>query len=183
MDLIASHGQTVFHAPKCWHGLPAQPNATFQIGDGDHIAALTGFITVSDFRQKHVALGGEGAPLVLYGDYFLYSKPEENRVLLNIGGISNFTFLPASSDPKTVLATDCGPGNTLIDWAARTYFNVPMDTDGLLAEAGNGAGSIAAKAVDPSISSTSNTQINRAGNVQRHLGDSRNTRRTTQRHA
>ena len=65
VDLLASHGQTVFHAPRVLHGLPDYPNATLQIGDGDHLARSTGIITVSDFRQKHLAAGGEGAPLAL----------------------------------------------------------------------------------------------------------------------
>ncbi len=63
VDVIASHGQTVFHAPKNLHQLEGYPNATLQIGDGDHIAVKTGIITISDFCQKHVAAGGEGAPL------------------------------------------------------------------------------------------------------------------------
>jgi anhydro-N-acetylmuramic acid kinase len=99
-----------------------QPNSTLQIGDGDHIALKTGIITLSDFRQKHVAAGGEGAPLAMYGDYFLFSKKGENRILLNIGGIGNFTFLPANQDPNLILVTDTGPGNTLIDACVRTYF-------------------------------------------------------------
>jgi anhydro-N-acetylmuramic acid kinase len=93
-----------------------------QIGDGDHIALKTGIITLSDFRQKHVAAGGEGAPLAMYGDYFLFSKKGENRILLNIGGIGNFTFLPANQDPNLILVTDTGPGNTLIDACVRSYF-------------------------------------------------------------
>ena len=119
VDLIASHGQTVMHRPMR-HG--NQPNSTLQIGDGDHIALKTGIITLSDFRQKHVAAGGEGAPLAMYGDYFLFSKKGENRILLNIGGIGNFTFLPANQDPNLILVTDTGPGNTLIDACVRTYF-------------------------------------------------------------
>jgi anhydro-N-acetylmuramic acid kinase len=119
IDLIASHGQTVMHRPMR-HG--NQPNSTLQIGDGDHIALKTGIITLSDFRQKHVAAGGEGAPLAMYGDYFLFSKKGENRILLNIGGIGNFTFLPANQDPNLILVTDTGPGNTLIDACVRTYF-------------------------------------------------------------
>jgi anhydro-N-acetylmuramic acid kinase len=119
VDLIASHGQTVMHRPMR-HG--KQPNSTLQIGDGDHIALKTGIITLSDFRQKHVAAGGEGAPLAMYGDYFLFSKKGENRILLNIGGIGNFTFLPANQDPNLILVTDTGPGNTLIDACVRTHF-------------------------------------------------------------
>jgi len=119
VDLIASHGQTVMHRPMR-HG--NQPNSTLQIGDGDHIALKTGIITLSDFRQKHVAAGGEGAPLAMYGDYFLFSKKGENRILLNIGGIGNFTFLPANQDPNLILVTDTGPGNTLLDACVRSYF-------------------------------------------------------------
>jgi anhydro-N-acetylmuramic acid kinase len=136
VDLIASHGQTVFHAPRVVHGLPDYPNATLQIGDGDHIARRTGIITLSDFRQKHLAAGGEGAPLALYGDYFLFSKPGRDRFLLNIGGIANFTYLPASANPALAFATDTGPGNTLLDAFARELFGVGFDENALLASAG-----------------------------------------------
>ena len=62
VDIIASHGQTIYHAPKTLHGLTTFGNATLQIGDGDHIAVTTGITTISDFRQKNIAAGGEGAP-------------------------------------------------------------------------------------------------------------------------
>jgi anhydro-N-acetylmuramic acid kinase len=136
IDLIASHGQTVFHAPRVLHGMSNYPNATLQIGDGDHIARRTGIITISDFRQKHVAAGGEGAPLALYGDYFLFANAAENRILLNIGGIANFTWLPANDDTDAVFATDTGPGNTLMDTYAQRHFGVPFDKDAQLALAG-----------------------------------------------
>jgi anhydro-N-acetylmuramic acid kinase len=97
VDLIASHGQTIYHAPFREHQIKPYSNATLQIGDGDHIAMKTGIITISDFRQKHIAAGGEGAPLSLYGDYLIYSNPTENRLMLNIGGISNFSYLPATA--------------------------------------------------------------------------------------
>ncbi|MEO6039912.1 MAG: anhydro-N-acetylmuramic acid kinase [Saprospiraceae bacterium] len=136
VDLIASHGQTVFHAPRIFHGLAGYPNATLQIGDGDHLAVRTGILTISDFRQKHLAAGGEGAPLALYGDYFLFSQAGEDRFLLNLGGIANFTFLPGDSDPAKAFATDTGPGNTLLDAFARALFDVAYDADALLASAG-----------------------------------------------
>ena len=136
VDLLASHGQTVFHAPRVFHGLPDYPNATLQIGDGDHLAVRTGIITLSDFRQKHIAAGGEGAPLALYGDYFLFSKKGEDRYLLNIGGIANFTYLPANQDPTKAFATDTGPGNTLLDAFSRALFGVPFDEGALLASNG-----------------------------------------------
>ena len=122
IDLIASHGQTVLHAPKFLHQQEKFPNATLQIGDGDHIAVKTGIITLSDFRQKHIAAGGEGAPLAVYGDYFLFGKKGENRIMLNMGGIANFTFLPASLNPEETFVTDTGTGNTLIDLFTKQYY-------------------------------------------------------------
>ncbi len=114
VDIIASHGQTIFHAPKHLHGSSRYGNATLQIGDADHLAVKTGIITMSDFRQKHIAAGGEGAPLALYGDYLIFTSPVENRIMLNIGGIANFTFLPAGFAPGC-FSTDAGPGNTVMD--------------------------------------------------------------------
>lgn len=136
VDIVASHGQTVFHAPKILHHLEKYPNATLQIGDGDHIAVTTGIITLSDFRQKHCAAGGEGAPLAVYGDYFVFSKQGENRIMLNIGGIANFTYLPGSLNAQEVFVTDTGPGNTLIDAFMRKFFNLPFDKDGQVAKSG-----------------------------------------------
>jgi len=137
VDLIASHGQTIFHAPQSLHQLTGFPNATLQIGDGDHIAELTGIITLSDFRQKHVAAGGEGAPLAVYGDYLLFSVTTENRILLNIGGISNFTFLPAGRDPNEVFSTDIGPGNTMMDqFVQANYPGKYYDKDAEIARSG-----------------------------------------------
>jgi anhydro-N-acetylmuramic acid kinase len=138
VDAIASHGQTVMHAPKALHGQLKFPNATLQIGDGDHIAVTTGILTISDFRQKHVAAGGEGAPLAVYGDYFIFGKRSEHRILLNMGGIANFTFLPATMRAEDVFVTDTGPGNTLLD--AFTRLNFPeraFDKDAAIARAGS----------------------------------------------
>ncbi|UFH55575.1 anhydro-N-acetylmuramic acid kinase [Spirosoma sp. KNUC1025] len=136
IDIVASHGQTVYHAPKIQHKRDKFPNATLQIGDGDHVAAITGIITLSDFRQKHVAHGGEGAPLAVYGDYFMFSKKGENRLLLNMGGIANFTYLPADGDASNVFTTDTGPGNTLLDAYARKLLNKAYDENGMLASLG-----------------------------------------------
>ncbi len=136
VDAISSHGQTVYHAPKHFHQQVNYPNATLQIGDGDHIAVKTGILTLSDFRQKSVAAGGEGAPLALYGDYFLLSSRDENRILLNLGGIANFTFLPKNDDTSQIISTDVGPANTLIDSAMKTGFQQNFDRDGLTAQSG-----------------------------------------------
>ena len=137
VDLIASHGQTVLHAPKFLHQQEKFPNATLQIGDGDHIAVKTGIITLSDFRQKHVAAGGEGAPLAVYGDYLLFSKKGENRIMLNMGGIANFTYLPASLNAEDVFVTDTGTANTLIDIYTKHYFpEKSYDKDAEIAQKG-----------------------------------------------
>ena len=122
VDLIASHGQTIYHAPKFLHPEDMFGNATLQIGDGDHIAVATGIITISDFRQKHIAAGGEGAPLAVYGDYLVFSSNEENRIMLNIGGIANFTYLPSSRNASEVFSTDVGTGNTLMDAYIQQHF-------------------------------------------------------------
>lgn len=137
VDLIASHGQTIFHAPRILHQDNQYPNATLQIGDGDHIAVKTGIITIADFRQKHLAAGGEGAPLAVYGDYLIFSKQGENRVMLNIGGIANFTYLPADGNAERVFSTDVGPGNTIIDQYVQAHFpGLYYDKDAALASQG-----------------------------------------------
>ncbi|OJJ22599.1 anhydro-N-acetylmuramic acid kinase [marine bacterium AO1-C] len=122
IDLLASHGQTVYHAPQSLHNLLTLPNATLQLGDGDHLAVKTGILTISDFRQKHVAIGQEGAPLAPYADFMLFGNQQVPRILLNIGGMANFTYLPSHQGASHVFATDTGPGNVLIDWAIKEYF-------------------------------------------------------------
>jgi len=137
VDIIASHGQTVYHAPKSLHGQKKFSNATLQIGDGDHLAVATGIITLSDFRQKHIAAGGEGAPLAVYGDYLVFGKKGEDRILLNIGGIANFTYLPGSMDSSAIFSTDTGPGNTMMDALMQQHFaGSHFDKDAAVARKG-----------------------------------------------
>jgi anhydro-N-acetylmuramic acid kinase len=137
IDLIASHGQTVYHAPQILTKDLSLPNSSLQIGDADHIAVKTGIITLSDFRQKHIAAGGEGAPLAAYGDYLLFTDTTEHRILLNIGGISNFTFLPNSNSELQAFATDLGPGNTIMNQYVKQHFDLEMDLDARIASKGN----------------------------------------------
>lgn len=134
IDLIASHGQTIYHAPKHLHLKDKFGNGTLQIGDGDQIAFNTGIITISDFRQKHIAAGGEGAPLAAYGDYLLFKEKHENVVLLNIGGIANLTWLPVEGK---IFSTDIGPGNTMMDaWTQQNFSLFSYDENALIARAG-----------------------------------------------
>lgn len=137
VDLVASHGQTIYHAPLSLHGDKEAGNASLQIGDGDQLAVSTGIICLSDFRQKHIAGGGEGAPLAVYGDALLFGKEPHPMVLLNIGGISNFTYLPGDGNIRDLMVTDCGPGNTLMDAFVQKHFpGKYYDKDGKLAGQG-----------------------------------------------
>ncbi len=138
VDAVASPGQTVYHAPLAKHGNPDMPDSTLQIGDGDHIAVTTGILTISDFRQKHTSAGGQGAPMAIYEDYLLFHSKKENRFMLNIGGIANFTFLPADEGFEHIVCTDTGPGNTLIDNAIQMFYpGRPYDKNGQIAASGN----------------------------------------------
>ncbi len=137
IDLIASHGQTVYHAPKALHQQEKFGNATLQIGDSDHLAVATGIITISDFRQKHIAAGGEGAPLAVYGDYLIFSQLGEDRIMLNMGGIANFTYLPGSLDANKIFCTDTGPGNTIMDALMQQHYpGKYFDNDAVVARQG-----------------------------------------------
>lgn len=135
VDVIASHGQTLYHAPVIDHQQQGIGNTTMQIGDGDHIAKKTGILTISDFRQKHTAAGGEGAPMVAFIDELLFRDTSSNRMLINIGGIANLAYLPA--EDGDVISGDSGPGNTLINAAMQKYFDVPFDDGGKIAAEGN----------------------------------------------
>jgi anhydro-N-acetylmuramic acid kinase len=112
IDLIGSHGQTVFHRPPT-----DQLGYTQQLGRGALIAHLTGITTVSNFRVADIALGGQGAPLVPPVDIALLSHPTSDRAVQNIGGIGNVAFLPALNRPAAFSGFDTGPGNVLLDLA------------------------------------------------------------------
>jgi anhydro-N-acetylmuramic acid kinase len=119
IDLIGSHGQTVFHRG------PGEPEGslpcTLQIGEPSVIAERTGVTTVADFRPRDMAAGGQGAPLVPVADYVLFSVPDKSRCTLNLGGIANVTFLPMDCSLDGVTAFDTGPGNMVLDAIATIY--------------------------------------------------------------
>ncbi|MBL7189412.1 MAG: anhydro-N-acetylmuramic acid kinase [Phycisphaerae bacterium] len=119
IDLIGSHGQTIYHSPRQRrHGRKAI-RSTLQIGEPSVIAQRTGITTVADFRPRDIAAGGEGAPLVPYADHVLFSHDRLVRTVQNIGGIANVTFLPGGCKSDEILAFDTGPGNMVVDGMIR----------------------------------------------------------------
>ncbi len=136
VDLIGSHGQTIHHLPRAERMFGKDVSATLQIGDPSVLAKLTGIATVGDFRVGDIALGGQGAPLVPYFDYILFRSNGKSRSLLNIGGISNITYLPKGCGTQDVLAFDTGPGNMIVDRLMKKMFNKDFDEGGAIAIAG-----------------------------------------------
>jgi anhydro-N-acetylmuramic acid kinase len=128
VDFIASHGQTVAHTPPDEdEGGPAA--GTLQLGPPGMIAALTGVTTIGDFRGADMALGGQGAPLAPYADFLLRRSLDQNRIILNIGGIANLTYLPKNCEREAVVAFDTGPGNMVIDALYRGLYPGSGDYD------------------------------------------------------
>jgi anhydro-N-acetylmuramic acid kinase len=138
VDLIGSHGQTISHIPPRTEGSVYQLGATLQLGEAAVIAERTGINVISNFRARDIAAGGQGAPLVPFVDYLMFSSDAVSRVALNIGGISNVTWLPAGGKSNDTLAYDSGPGNMIIDAMVQymTQGNESYDRDGDIAASG-----------------------------------------------
>ena len=121
VDLIGSHGQTVYHQsePEAFCGRVVA--STLQIGEASILAERTGITSVSDFRPRDMAAGGKGAPLIPYVDYLLFRDANLGRILLNIGGIANVTCLPPGPNLEKITAFDTGPGNMIIDALIRRF--------------------------------------------------------------
>ena len=129
-DFISSHGQTIYHYPFDKKLDNISLKSTFQIGESAVIAAKTGCSVVSNFREKDIAFGGQGAPLVCFAD----EKWFKNSLVQNIGGISNVTVV---SDDCATFGFDTGCGNIMIDYCVQKLFNQKYDKDGLIANEGN----------------------------------------------
>jgi anhydro-N-acetylmuramic acid kinase len=136
IDLIGSHGQTIHHIPKFTDEFGIKTKSTLQVGDPSVIANLTGITTIGDFRNADVAVDGDGAPLVPYLDYILFADKNKSRILINIGGIANLTYLKKNCKINEVVAFDTGPGNMLIDALCKYYFDVNYDKNNMIAKRG-----------------------------------------------
>jgi anhydro-N-acetylmuramic acid kinase len=133
LDLIGTHGQTIFHIPEKKGTYTA---STLQIAEPSVIAYQTGTTVISNFRVMDMAAGGQGAPLVPYVDYLLFHHKDHSIALQNIGGISNVTVIPESGSVGDVYAFDTGPGNMVIDELVRKFYGKNYDKDGVCAARG-----------------------------------------------
>ncbi|WP_341284806.1 anhydro-N-acetylmuramic acid kinase AnmK [Priestia megaterium] len=133
IDVIGSHGQTIYHQP---YASGSTAMSTLQIGEPAVIAYETKTEVVANFRVMDMAAGGQGAPLVPHTERILYSHNNYTRLLQNIGGIGNVTLIPPKHPPIPVVAFDTGPGNMMIDEACQQLFNVSFDENGRLAAGG-----------------------------------------------
>lgn len=133
LHCLGFHGHTLFHGPR------ERPRpASWQAGDLSLLAEAAGVTVVGDFRSRDIAAGGEGAPLAPFGHWLLFVHPRRPRIILNLGGIANVTWLPAAASSRQVRAFDTGPGNMLMDSLAGIYSRgrQRLDRNGALAARG-----------------------------------------------
>ena len=142
IDAVASHGQTVAHHPE-W-------GASLQIGNPSRIAAGTGCLVVADFRSRDLALGGQGAPLAPFFHHAVMVDASESRLVLNLGGIANVTWLPAAASSRDVQGFDVGPANVLLDSVVQLASSGEqrMDRDGEMSKRGRVDDSLLAELLD-----------------------------------
>ncbi len=136
VDAVASHGQTIRHMPRKRSMAGMVVHGTLQIGSLARIAAHTGKVAVGDFRQADIALGNEGAPITVAAVVRLFQHPRVSRLVVNVGGMANFFYIPAGGKISKVRAADCGPGNVLSDLLSQKLFGKRFDNDGKLARNG-----------------------------------------------
>src|SRR5438445_1412111 len=138
VKLIGCHGQTIFHEGQGSQYLGKKVSSTFQIGESSVISERLGIDVISNFRERDMAAGGKGAPLVPYLDYMLIRHRGRGRVAVNIGGVANLSAIPPNTSTDRVIAFDTGPGNMVIDQlvARITSGGLVYDRDGAMAPSG-----------------------------------------------
>ncbi len=153
LDLVGCHGQTIRHLPNMLPFAGEAIHSTLQIGDPSTLAQLLGVPVIGDFRMADMACGGQGAPLVPYFDYVVFTHDTETRGCLNIGGVANLTILPPNAQTSDVYGFDTGPGNMIIDALCRHFMDVPFDRGGKIARSGTVNESLLAELLeDPYLS-------------------------------
>jgi anhydro-N-acetylmuramic acid kinase len=135
IDMIASHGQTIRHLPRPKKTSSKTNSASLQIASPEFISTRTGKIVVSDFRQADIAYGGEGAPITVMAVNALLGS-NSSKLIVNIGGISNYYYFPGRNIRAKLDGADCGPGNSLSDMLCQKMFNKKYDRNGYLARKG-----------------------------------------------
>ncbi len=133
ISFIASHGQTIYHIP-----ISSQKifRSSLQLGEASVIAEICKTTVISNFRLADIASGGQGAPLVPYADFILFSDLNKSRAIHNIGGISNMTYIQRGAQLDDVIAFDSGPGNMMIDKACQMFYQLDYDANGDIASSG-----------------------------------------------
>ncbi|MDF1521299.1 MAG: anhydro-N-acetylmuramic acid kinase [Trueperaceae bacterium] len=148
VELIGLSGQTIYHIPRLEPERGWRAISTLQVGEPSRVLERLRVPVVSDFRQSDLAAGGQGAPMVPFGDLKLFGAPGVARAVQNLGGIGNVTWLPADGDPDRVLAFDTGPANCLIDEAVAATTGAAFDAGGRLAAAGRVDDALLARLLD-----------------------------------
>jgi len=136
IDLIGVHGQTLWHNPQKELFANRMISSTYQLFSGTALSALLNKPVVFDFRSADIALGGQAAPLVPIFDYYFFQSNSDDVIALNIGGISNITYIPQNANMNDINAFDVGSGNCLIDLAAKKLLNLDYDNNGDIAREG-----------------------------------------------
>jgi len=147
VDLIGCHGQTLYHQPRPTSYAGRRFACTWQLGEAAVLASETHIPVISNFRPADMLAGGQGAPLVPLLDYVLFAHKCRARVLQNIGGIANFTAIPAGAGPDSIVAFDSGPGNMILDALAQKLFHRSFDPEGALAARGSVIASVLAESL------------------------------------
>ena len=164
-DVVALSGQTVYHIPRVDPAMNWRTLSTLQLGEAAVVTESCGVPVVSDFRQGDMAAGGQGAPMVSFGDYMMFSEPGRARTVHNLGGISNLTHLPADGNPEQVFAFDTGPANCLIDEAVKGNYGLEFDAEGRIAASGSGSRADVREAHAPPLLDLTLTQNDGAGDL------------------
>jgi len=147
LQLVACHGQTVYHQAEAAKYLDAKVRATWQIGEASVLVERLRVPVVSDFRPADLAAGGQGAPLVPMLDYVMFRSAKTNRVLQNLGGIANLTAIPAGASVDGVIAFDTGPANMVVDFCMQRIYSKAFDRDGRIARSGRVLGKVVVQAL------------------------------------